>query len=97
MTHDYSNPHGHLPRYPTSRAIKAVQFNELCLNTSPATDIYDALWDDIYGWLVCEVYAEHACEEGFDPMQRADGIADEMFDRIMNCTVLPPVPLPYKN
>ena len=94
-TNVYANPHGHLPAYPTWRAVRAVRFNDLCLNTSPAADIYDAVWDDVALWLACEVHEEHARHEGYDMMQRADGITDEMFDRIMNRTsVLPPVELP---
>jgi len=88
MRPEYRNPHGHLPRYPSARAERAVRDNDLCLDTSPAADIFDAIWDDVYGWLICEVYEEHNREEGFDPMERADGITHDMFALLMNCAVV---------
>lgn len=87
--HDYTNRHGgHLPCFPISRAVEAIRSNDLCLNTDDEGDLYDAVWDDVYSWLIFETFEVHNREEGFDPMQRADGITEELLDKLLNCAVV---------
>ena len=72
-----------IPRYPTSRAVRAVRDNDLCLNTSPVAEIYDAIWDDVACWLSIELRYTDA-----GTLCRVDRITDEAVYRIMNSAVV---------
>lgn len=71
-------------RYPSVRAISAIHVNDLCLNTSPATDLYDAIVDDVYLWLV-EVVGVRNLDDHFDT---ADRVASNMLHTLLNCGVV---------